>query len=188
MMKGKRSIICAIFRNMQQIFSLPGTSIDRIRDANRNSKYGLSSDLIDVLSDIYRDDVMQPKPSTMLKLQNDKIQQWLNDVKFAKDTTIHMRLLDFMIQTNEKMINDWIKLNETQETKWVVIWWDIARFELQVKQFHAKKPDPIQPIQVSDDAWKELLLSQKFDESYFNLAKIKECYPYKAIGLFKMYK
>lgn len=74
MMKGKRSIICAIFRNMQKIFSLPGTSIDRIRDANRNSKYGLSSDLIDVLSDIYRDDVMQPKPSTMLKLQNDKIQ------------------------------------------------------------------------------------------------------------------
>lgn len=36
----------------------PGTSIDRIRDTSLSSKNGFSTDLNQILTDIYKDDVM----------------------------------------------------------------------------------------------------------------------------------
>jgi hypothetical protein len=118
---------------MQQIFTYAGTSIDRIRDSTRHSRYGLSSDLTEVLTDIYRDDVMQPKPSALLRLQDFTIKTWLSSSKLniAKDTAIHLSLLDFMLQTNEKMITDWVKQTENLQTKKDVIKRDLLRFEIQ---------------------------------------------------------
>lgn len=98
-MDAKRTIITSMFKNLQQIFSYPGTSIDRIRDATRNSHYGFSTDLTEVLTDIYRDDVMQPKPSAMLRLQDFTIKTWFasSNLNIARDTSIHMRLMELIV-------------------------------------------------------------------------------------------
>ena len=41
--------------------------------------------------------------------------------------------------------------------------------------------------QLPADLWKELLLSKKLDMSLFKLNMIRDLYPHKAIGLFKLY-
>lgn len=59
----------------------PGTSIDRIRDTSISSKNGFSTDLNQILTDIYKDDVMQPKQSSKLRLQDFTIKTWFGSQK-----------------------------------------------------------------------------------------------------------
>jgi hypothetical protein len=88
----------------------------------------------------------------------------------------------------------------------VLIWRDLLRFEQQCIHLYAsQKNEQVQMLkcekivelmgyrttpggeQLPADLWKELLLSKKLDMSLFKLNMIRELYPHKAIGLFKLY-
>jgi hypothetical protein len=56
--------------------SYPGSSIERIRDPSVSSKYGLVNDFGLILTEISKDDVIQPKINNTLRLQDYTIKSW----------------------------------------------------------------------------------------------------------------
>jgi len=50
------------------IMTTQSAVIDRIRDTSVSSRHGLQANLTNVLTDFYKDDVLQPKPSAKLRL------------------------------------------------------------------------------------------------------------------------
>ena len=56
--------------------ALSSTSLERIRDTSVRSSLGFSFDIGHILSEIYKDDVMQPKPQAKLKQQDFTIKSW----------------------------------------------------------------------------------------------------------------
>ena len=103
--------------------SYPGSSIERIRDTSVSSKYGLVNDLGAILTEIYKDDVLQPKQNNTLRLQDYTIKTWFGSSKLnvAKDAATLNRLLELMLQTNDKTIADWAKKLEDSVTTKAVI-------------------------------------------------------------------
>ena len=117
--------------------SYPGSSIERIRDTSVSSKYGLVNDLGAILTEIYKDDVLQPKQNNTLRLQDYTIKTWFGSSKLnvAKDAATLNRLLELMLQTNDKTIADWAKKLEDSVTTKAVIQRDLLRFEAQIDCF-----------------------------------------------------
>jgi hypothetical protein len=64
----KVKIVSALVNNIQQIFSSSSTMIERLRNPIKPSKYGYSFDIQEMLKQIYRDDIYQPKPQAKLSL------------------------------------------------------------------------------------------------------------------------
>jgi hypothetical protein len=58
----------AVYHNFMQMMGYAGTAPERIRDTSITSKNGFSTDLNQILTDIYKDDVLQPKQSSKLRL------------------------------------------------------------------------------------------------------------------------
>ena len=134
----QRKQISSIYHNMQQIFSYPGTSIDRIRNTDLNSSYGLSTDLSTVLTEIYKDDVMQPKPSAMLRLQDFTIKTWFSSTRLniMRDPVAQSNILDLMLSTNERILDEWNRLLEFVHTKKQVISTDLLRYVSLIISFN----------------------------------------------------
>ena len=62
-MKENKIIVSSIYKNFQQTMEYSGTSIERIRDASVSTKQGLLNDLKSVISEIFKDDILSPKPN-----------------------------------------------------------------------------------------------------------------------------
>ena len=60
--------VTVVYRNIMDIMTHQSAVIDRIRDTSVSSRHGLQANLKDVLTDFYKDDVLQPKPSAKLRL------------------------------------------------------------------------------------------------------------------------
>lgn len=71
------------------IMELPGTSIERIRECSLSSKQGLHNDLRTVLLEISKDDMLNPKPNSYLRLQDIYIRKKLDEgLKIAADDIV----------------------------------------------------------------------------------------------------
>lgn len=133
-LKEKRTLVSSIYKNLQMVMELPGTSIERIRECSLSTKHGLPNDIRTVLLDIAKDDSMNPKPNSYLRLQDIYIRQKLDYClnNGSDDQMTQHALIDLMLKTNEKTIKDWvIKLEDFKKTK-TVISQDLLRFEEKV--------------------------------------------------------
>ena len=73
---------------------------------------------------------MQPKPSSMLRLQDFTIKTWFSSTKLdiGKNSQAQNNVLDLMLATNDKTILDWNKQLEFVHTKKKVIQTDVLRY------------------------------------------------------------
>ena len=101
----------------------PTTQIERIRDTKHQPQNGYAYDLKTVLKELLLDDSMTAKPNTILRLQENFIKSKLeHDLKIQdKDHISNQRLIDLMIATNDKTINDWVlRLEELRQLKTII--------------------------------------------------------------------
>lgn len=67
--KTKKNLVSSIYKNLQEILELPGTSLERIRDTKLSTSKGLDEDFKKILTLIQKDDMLNPMPNSFLKLQ-----------------------------------------------------------------------------------------------------------------------
>lgn len=74
---------------------LSGTMIERIRDIALTSQSGFPTNLIQIFTEIYKDDVLQPKVSAELRLLEFTIKTWFGSRKLEiyGDTQKQTKLL-----------------------------------------------------------------------------------------------
>jgi len=122
---------------MQEIHSYSKTNIDRIRDTQLPSTHGLSNDLSSVLTEIYKDDVMQPKASALLRLQDFTIKTWFSSSKLniMRDSQGQNQILDLMLLTNEKQLLEYQRRLESIFTKKQLIIEDILRYQQSIETY-----------------------------------------------------
>jgi hypothetical protein len=68
MVQIQKNHISVIYHNIMEILTNQNTALDRVRDTAVSSKHGLYANMALVLTDFYKDDVLQPKPSPKLRL------------------------------------------------------------------------------------------------------------------------
>jgi len=64
-----RQDVSVIYLNIMEIMTNMTSAIDRIRDTTVSSVKGLQANLAEILTNFYKDDVLQPKPNPKLRLQ-----------------------------------------------------------------------------------------------------------------------
>jgi len=60
--------IAVIYLNFMEIMNHMTCTIDRIRETQVSSRHGLPANLTEILTNFYKDDVLQPKPNPKLRL------------------------------------------------------------------------------------------------------------------------
>ena len=90
----------------------------------------MSNDLSSVLTEIYKDDVMQPKASAFLRLQDFTIKTWFSSSKLniMRDKSAQMKILDLMLKTSEKTLMEWVRQLESIQSKKREIKDDLLRY------------------------------------------------------------
>ena len=82
-------------------------TIDRIRETQVSSRHGLPANLTEILTNFYKDDVLQPKPSPKLRLQEYYIKTLLQQLSIDKNSSAQMVMLDIMIDCNRLHLLRW---------------------------------------------------------------------------------
>lgn len=105
-MKQIQKISSAVFKNFCKIMGLSGTMIERIRDIAMTSTSGFPTNLNMIFTEIYKDDVLQPKASAELRLLEFTIKTWFgkHKLEIQGDAVKQTKLLKLFIETNDKMI------------------------------------------------------------------------------------
>lgn len=87
---------------------------------------------------------MQPKPSSMLRLQDYHIKMWFNELGIRHDedrTDYHLdppkqlKLVELMKLANDKALSEWALRLENTQVKKQVFYRDLCRFESQVDEW-----------------------------------------------------
>jgi len=100
--------VAVIYHNIMEIMTIMSSAIDRVRDTTVSSRHGLQANLSEILTNFYKDDVLQPKPSPKLRLQEYYIKTLLISLNIDKNLTAQLILLDIMINCNNLHLEKWV--------------------------------------------------------------------------------
>jgi len=104
-------------------------TIDRIRETQVSSRHGLPANLTEILTNFYKDDVLQPKPSPKLRLQEYYIKTLLQQLSIDKNSSAQMVMLDIMIDCNRLHLLKWSEKLEILTYQRGIVQGDLHRFE-----------------------------------------------------------
>ena len=112
-----------------EIMTNMSSAVDRIRDTTVSSSKGLQANLSEILTNFYKDDVLQPKPSPKLRLQEYYIKTLLIQLNIDKNLNAQLYLLDIIIAVNNLHLDKWVAKLETLTHTRAVLLSDINRFQ-----------------------------------------------------------
>ena len=81
------------------------------------------------MTEIYKDDVMQPKPNSRMKQQDYGIKTSLNKLSLTKAFDVQAALVDLFVDANKTILKRWQEYLEENHEKKTIIRQDLFRFE-----------------------------------------------------------
>ena len=81
----KLQYLASIHRNLYDIMAEPFLIMERIRDTTQPSNVGYTNTLVNVLTELYKDDLCQPRKNTQLALKSTHIKSLLAKIGYEKD-------------------------------------------------------------------------------------------------------